>query len=307
CQGAAFEYLFNVEYELRKNKVRDMAEIVYISNESVLGDFGVGGLQLKRGGYVTHSKLFAESLFAERGIDWVTSAHVYNVEKNRLEYELMDGSKHEMEFDFAMLIPPFSGVGLRAYDQKNTDITDQLFAANGFMFVDGDYTQKPFTEWKGSDWPRTYQNQKWNNIFAAGIAFAPPHLISKPMKSANGTPINPTPPRTGMPSAMIGKAVAMSICDMITGKTNEPTYTASMSQIGAACVASAGNNLISGSAVAMTMFPIVHDFEKYPDYGRDIRYSYGEIGLAAHWIKILLHHGFLYKAKANPFWYIIPE
>jgi len=307
CQGAAFEYLFNVEYELNKHCVRDMADITYISNESMLGDFGVGGLHIRRGGYITHSKTFAESLFAERGIDWITSAHIFNVEKDKVEYELLDGTKHEHGFDFTMLIPPFSGVGLKAFGKSDEDITGELFAANGFMFVDADYTAKPFEEWKAGDWPRTYQNPKWKNIFAAGIAFAPPHAISKPMKSPNGTPISPTPPRTGMPSAMIGKATALSICDMILGKAQKPLYTASMTKIGAACIASAGNSLIGGSAVAMTMFPIVHDFEKYPEYGRDIRYSFGEIGLGSHWIKILLHHGFIYKAKANPLWYVIPE
>jgi len=80
---------------------------------------------------------------------------------------------------------------LKAYDKGGKDITDKLFAPNGFMKVDADYTAKPYEEWKASDWPRTYQNPDYGNIFAAGIAFAPPHLISKPMKSKNGTPINP--------------------------------------------------------------------------------------------------------------------
>jgi sulfide:quinone oxidoreductase len=29
--------------------------------------------------------------------------------------------------------------------------------------------------------------------------------------------------------------------------------------------------------------------------------------LAGHWIKQLLHYAFLYKAKAKPLWWIIPE
>jgi sulfide:quinone oxidoreductase len=32
CQGAAFEYILNVEQELKRHKVRDMAEITWISN-----------------------------------------------------------------------------------------------------------------------------------------------------------------------------------------------------------------------------------------------------------------------------------
>ncbi len=121
----------------------------------------------------------------------------------------------EETFDFAMLIPPLSGVGLKAYDKKGEDITSKLFAPNGFMKVDADYSGKPYEEWKASDWPKTYQNPDYKNIFAAGIAFAPPHPISKPMKSKNGTNITPAPPRTGMPSGIIGKAVAHSVVDLI--------------------------------------------------------------------------------------------
>ena len=76
CEGAAFEYAVNLEFELRARKVRDKAEIIWITNEYELGDFGMGGMQLKRGGYVVPSNLFTESLFAERGIDWITRAHV---------------------------------------------------------------------------------------------------------------------------------------------------------------------------------------------------------------------------------------
>jgi sulfide:quinone oxidoreductase len=118
---------------------------------------------------------------------------------------------------FAMLIPPFAGQPMKAYDKAGEDITAELFAPNGFMKVDADYKPKPYEDWSKADWPNTYQTPKYKNIFAIGIAFAPPHLISKPMQSANGTPINPAPPRTGMPSAAIGKAVAESIRDMLAG------------------------------------------------------------------------------------------
>lgn len=307
CQGAAFEYIFNIEHELRKAGVREMADMKWISNESFLGDFGMGGLHMKVGGYVVSSKLFAESLFAERDIDWLIGAHTSKVEAGKVEYELLDGSKGEEEFDFAMLIPPFAGVGLKAYDKAGEDITDTVFAPNGFMKVDADYTQKPYEEWKASDWPRTYQNPTYKNMFAAGIAFAPPHLISKPMKSPNGTPINPTPPRTGMPAGIIGKAVAHSVCDLITKGENAHLHEASMAEMGAACVASAGKGIFDGTAAAMTVYPVVPDFEKYPGTGRDTDYTFGEIGLAGHWIKHILHYLFIYKAKLNPGWTLIPE
>ncbi len=306
CEGAAFEYAVNLEFELRVRKVRDKAEITWITNEYELGDFGMGGMHLRRGGYVVPSSLFTESLFAERGIDWITRAHVAKVEKDRVCYETLDGAQREQEFDFAMLLPPFSGVGLRAYGRDGEDITSRLFLANDFMRVDADYAAKPFEQWAPGDWPRTYQSPAYPNVFAAGIAFAPPHAISLPHTSPNGTLIAPAPPRTGMPSAEIGKAVARSVVDMIRG-AEQPTHSASMAEMGAACVASAGAHLLTGTAASMTVYPIVPDFARYPQYGRDLNQTFGEIGLAGHWIKILLHHMFLYKARLRPGWAFIPE
>ncbi|MBT4791676.1 MAG: FAD-dependent oxidoreductase [Halobacteriovoraceae bacterium] len=307
CQGAAFEYLMNIDHKITSLGLKDKANIIYITNEARLGDFGVGGMHLKKGGYITHSKVFAESLFAEREIGWITGAHVEKVEKGTIHFEQLDGQKRSINYDFGMLIPPFSGVGITAVDNDGSDITEKLFKPNGFMIVDADYTGKEYKDWSAKDWPQTLQNPEWSNIFAVGIAFAPPHAISEPRKSVNGTPIAPTPPRTGMPSAMMGKAVALSICDMIKNNNTTPRHTACMSEMGAACVASTGSNLINGSAVSMTMFPIVQNFEKYPEHGRSLSLTFGEVGLAGHWIKTLLHYLFIYKAKAKPLWWLIPE
>ncbi|HVB38879.1 MAG TPA: FAD/NAD(P)-binding oxidoreductase [Vicinamibacterales bacterium] len=306
CEGAAFEYIVNLEFELRNRGVRDHADIWWLSNEYELGDFGMGGLHLKRGGYITPSNIFTESLFAERGIRWINRAHVRTLEAGRVHYETLDGGLHDLGFDFAMLLPPFTGVGLKAFDRAGADITPAVFQPNGFMKVDADYAARPYEEWSARDWPRTYQSPVYPNTFAVGIAFAPPHAISRPRKTPNGSPIAPAPPRTGMPSATIGKAVARSIVDMVRGAP-APTRTASMAEMGAACVASAGANLFTGTAASMTVFPIVPDFDRFPEYGRDLDYTFGEVGLAGHWIKVLLHHLFLYKAKLRPGWSLIPE
>lgn len=306
CQGAAFEYIYNVDHVLREAGVRHMARMIWISNEYELGDFGMGGVHIKRGGYITNGKTFAESLMAERGIKWITRAHVKKVESGKIHYETLDGTFHELDFDFSMLIPPFAGVGLTVYDKADGDITSQLFASNGFMKVDADYTARPYAEWSAKDWPRTYQNPTYKNVFAIGIAFAPPHMISKPMQSPNGTAINPTAPRTGMPSASMAIAVANSIRDMLNG-ADKPTHTASMAEIGAACVASTGANLLTGSAAAMTVYPVVPDFETYPEYGRDTKLTFGEIGLAGHWMKFLLHHLFIYQARLRTGWSLLPD
>jgi len=306
CQGAAFEYIYNVDHVLRGAGVRHLARVVWISNEYELGDFGMGGVHITRGGYLTNGKVFAESLMVERGLEWITRAAVTKVEPGKIHYEQLDGSVHELEFDFSMLIPPFSGVGLKAYDKSGSDITEQLFAPNGFMKVDADYNPKPFEEWSKADWPKTYQTPKYKNIFAIGIAFAPPHPISKVMKSPSGLQISPTPPRTGMPSATIGKAVAENIRDLLNGATTL-SHTASMGEMGAACVASTGMDLFKGTAATMTVFPVVPDYETYPEYGRDMDLTFGEIGLAGHWMKYLLHHVFIYQAKLRPGWSVLPD
>jgi sulfide:quinone oxidoreductase len=307
CQGAAFEYIYNVDHTLREEGVRDRAELTWISNEYELGDFGMGGVHIARGGYISNGKVFAESLMVERGIKWITRAAVSKIEPNTIHYETLDGTFGVLEYDFAMLLPPFSGVGLKAFANDGSDITSAVFAPNGFMKVDADYNPKPFEDWSKADWPRYYQTPKYPNVYAVGIAFAPPHLISKPMTSPNGTPINPAPPRTGMPSAAIGKAVATSIRDILNGKTAGPTHSASMAEMGAACFASTGSHIFKGSAATMTVYPVVPDYETYPVYGRDMDLTFGEVGLAGHWMKWILHHVFIYQAKLKPGWSILPD
>ena len=55
-----------------------------------------------------------------------------------------------------------------------------------------------------------------------------------------------------------------------------------------------------------TMLPVVPDYQRYRT-GRDERETRGELGLHGHWVKLMLHYLFLYKAKARPGWQFIPE
>jgi sulfide:quinone oxidoreductase len=307
CQGAAFEYALNVAHQVKLRGLSDKAEITWISNEYEIGDFGMGGAFVKRGGYITPTKVFSESIFAEYGIKWIKRAGITRVEKGVAHYETLDGESKTQPFDFSMLIPAFAGAGLKAYNKEGEDISGTVFAPSGFMKVDADYSGKPFEDWSVDDWPSTYRNPAYPNLFATGIAFAPPHQISKPMKSPNGTLITPAPPRTGMPSGVIGKIVALNIVDQIKNGNKEFKHKASMGRMGAACVVSAGYGMLKGNAATMTVFPIVPDWQKYPEWGRDINYTVGEAGLAGHWIKIFLHYMFIHKAKGYPFWWLLPE
>ncbi|HEX5331268.1 MAG TPA: hypothetical protein VFW79_01350 [Cellulomonas sp.] len=175
CEGAAFEYAFNVEHELRAHGVRELAEVVYLTNEYELGDFGVGGMVFEQQGFLSSSQLWTESLFRERGVRAIVRAHVEKVEPGKLFFETLDGEQDSLTFDFAMLLPPFRGQELSAFDRDGTDITSTMFAPSGFLRVDADYATKPYDEWLAADWPSTYQSPAYSNVFGVGIAFAPPH------------------------------------------------------------------------------------------------------------------------------------
>lgn len=305
CQGAAFEYIMNVEQELVRHKVREMAEITWISNEYEVGDFGIDGMTVKMGKKVMPGKDLIEMVYADRGVKIIKRAGVNKIEDGIAHYETLDGAYKSETFDFAMLIPSFSGHGFKAYDKKGGDITEKLF--KGFMIVDADYTPKPYEQWTVQDWPETYQNPSYKNIFAPGIAFAPPHTISKPRTSKNGTPIFPAPPRTGMPSGITAKLVADNIVDMIKSGSDKINHLGSMGNMGAACIASTGYGMLKGRGVTITTNPIVPDYVKYPKTGRVDSKTIGDLGLAGHWVKLSLHYAFIWKAKMKPFWWLIPE
>lgn len=306
CEGAAFEYVFNVDHQLREAGVRDKARLVYLTNESELGDFGVGGMVFEQSGFQTTSELWTGSLFREREVEAILGAHVHRIEPGVIHYETLDGEHHTLDFDFGMLLPPFGGVPLTAHAPDGSDITTEMFAPSGFMKVDADYSGKPYDQWRADDWPKTYLAPGYDNIFAVGIAFAPPHQISQPHKTPNGTMIAPSPPRTGMPSGVMGKTAAETIVDRIKHGDAAPAREASMARMGAACVASAGTGMRTGSAAAMTMMPVVPDYARFPT-GRDLKDTRGEIGLGGHWVKLMLHYLFIHKAKGRLGWQFIPE
>ena len=183
CQGAAFEYIVNLEFELRARKVRDKADITWISNEYELGDFGMGGMHVRMGGYVTPSKIFTESLFAERGLRWITRAHVRKVEPGRVEYETLDGERARGGLrlrDAAAAVLRRRPEGVRP--REGADITARMFVPNGFMKVDADYTPKPYEQWVAADWPRTYQSPDYRERLRGGhrVRAAAPDLAAAP-------------------------------------------------------------------------------------------------------------------------------
>lgn len=304
CQGAALEYIMNIHTDLTKRGLRDHAKLMWFSNEPKLGDLGVGGINARKHGYVMQSESFIKSLFAEMDIYYQIQSAPTKVEKGKLYFENYEGEEGAIDFDFAMLIPQFLGVRLKWINKDGVDITSTVTNPAGFTLVDANYGKK-WEDLKASDWPSTYQSPIYPNVFAAGIAFAPPGPISKPHVTKNGTAISPAPPRTGMASGIIGKVVALNVIDMIHGK--KPSHHEAMTEMPSACIASVGKSTLNGAAATMVMYPTAPDYKRYPEYGRDLSVTSMEVGLAGAWIKRSLHTMFIYKMKGNLGWSFIPE
>lgn len=307
CQGAGFEFLVNVHKDLLKKGLRDKAELVWFSNEPQLGDFGVKGIQIRKKGKLLTSEDWVRSIFEEYDIKWEIQKGAYAVDEKNIYWEDAEGQKGETSYDFAMLIPQFLGSPLKYLDKDGNDISSKIVNKAGLVLVDAIYGLDYATLEQNPDaWPSVYQNPTYKNIFAAGIAFAPPGPISRPTVNPNGLSITPAPPRTGMVSGIIGRVVAKNIIDLI--KRGRMTHAERMSEMFAACIASMGDSLWDGEAGIMVIYPVVPDMRKYPnEFGRDNFVTDMELGLAGAWMKRMIHTTFMWKFKARPGWSIIPE
>ncbi|HVA33689.1 MAG TPA: FAD-dependent oxidoreductase, partial [Candidatus Baltobacteraceae bacterium] len=292
CEGAAFEYVMNLDANLRKRGLRDRAELVFLTNEPDAGDFGVDGVEARKRGSLVTGAALVRMLFDEAGIKPMIAAGVTNVESGKLSYDQVGFDPSSLEFDFAMLIPQFRGIPLKYVAKDGTDITDKMTVPSGFMRVDADYSPKTYDQYRAADWPALYRSPLYANVYAAGIAFAPPHPISKGKKTAAGTTIQATPPRTGMASGIMGRTVAYNVADQVAGR--EPSHRMPMSEMPAACIASMGKSIWRGSAASIIMAPVVKDFQKYPEVGRDLSLCDLDVGLAGAWTKRMLHDAFMW-------------
>jgi sulfide:quinone oxidoreductase len=307
CQGAAFEYITNVHKDLVRRGVRDKADLLWLSNEQALGDFGVRGVSVRRKGRTLTSEEFISAAFSEYGISSQVRTGVLGLTEDVIAWEDFEGHKGETGFDFSMLIPRFLGQPLAFTGKDGEDISGDILAPNGLVKVDAKYGL-PYDELaKQPDaWPRVYQNPAHPEIFAAGIAFAPPGPISVPHTTPNGTAIAAAPPRTGMVSGIIGRVVALNVIDLV--KTGTMTHGERMTEMYAACIASMGDSLWDGSAAVIMIYPVVPDQTRYPnDEGRDLFVTHMEMGLAGAWMKRMIQTTFMHKLRGRPGWRFIPE
>lgn len=136
CFGAAYEFVLNLAYQVKKRGLQDRVPITYITAEPYLGHFGIG--------HFGAAKMLTEMFFAKMRIQWRINQVVDHVEANQVV--LAGGEK--LPFAYAMLIPPFRGVD--AVTQ-----TPGLGNANGFIEV-----------------ADTYRHPELPRVYAAGVAVA---------------------------------------------------------------------------------------------------------------------------------------
>lgn len=136
CFGAAYEFVLNVRYQLKRHNLLKKAPITFVTAEPFLAHFGIGGFG--------SGKFMCEQLFKFYKIDYRTNAVVKEVLPNEVVLE----SGEHLPSKFTMLIPRFLGIDAI----RNSP---GLGNANGFIETDDGY-----------------QHTKYPEIFAAGVAVA---------------------------------------------------------------------------------------------------------------------------------------
>lgn len=136
CFGAAYEYLFNTSYRLRKAGLKKQVKLTYVTSEPFLGHFGIGGLP--------HGDQLLGMFLKKEHIDYRLNTAIDVVEEGAIL--TTDGEK--LENAYSMTITPFVG-------QDFLHRTEGLVNAGGFVDV------RP-----------TYQSMQWDDIYAVGLAAA---------------------------------------------------------------------------------------------------------------------------------------
>ena len=134
CFGAAYEFLFNTAYHLKKNKLKDRVKLTYVSSEPFAGHFGIGGLP--------HGEQLLGMFMKKEGIDVRFNTGIDHFDDGAVV--LGDGEK--LGYSFSMFIPPFLG-------QDFLKDVPGLADPKGYIPVRD-----------------TYQSVDHDNIYAVGIA-----------------------------------------------------------------------------------------------------------------------------------------
>jgi sulfide:quinone oxidoreductase len=159
CFGPAYEYVFILDTELKKRKIRDQVPMHFVTPEPYIGHLGLDG--------VGDTKTLMESEFRNRHIQWTTNAKITNVSDGTMAFTEVDEDgkdkkQHELPFKHSMILPAFKGV------DAVIDI-EGLTNPRGFILID-----------------EFQRNPTFSNIYAVGVCVAIP-------------PVGPTPVATGAP------------------------------------------------------------------------------------------------------------
>lgn len=213
CFGPAYEFAFILDADMRKRKVRDKFKMTYVSSEPYIGHLGLGG--------VGDSKSMLESELRNHHINWVVNAKTTKVEEGKMFVDEVDAKgelskQHEIDFDFAMMLPAFKGVDAVA-------AVEGLCNPRGFVMVD-----------------ELHRNPTYKNIYSAGVCIAIPPV--------EVTPVATGAPKTGYMIESMVTSIVHNIQDELNGKV--PTTTGTWNAI---CLADMGD---TGAAfVALPQIP----------------------------------------------------
>ncbi|HEX6248395.1 MAG TPA: FAD-dependent oxidoreductase [Nocardioidaceae bacterium] len=136
CFGAAYEFLFNTAYHLRKNGLQKNVKLTYVTSEPFLGHFGIGGLP--------HGEQLLGAFLKKEGIESRINVGIDHIDDGAMV--LADGTR--LPFAFGMVVPPFLG---------------QDFLKE----VDGIADEKGYVRVRD-----TYQAVGHDDVYAVGVAAA---------------------------------------------------------------------------------------------------------------------------------------
>ncbi len=139
CFGAAYEFLFNTAYRLRKAGLKKQSRVTYVTSEPFLGHFGIGGLP--------HGESLISKFMKKENIETHVGAALQHVDTDAVT--LADGT--EIPFAYAMVVPPFVG--------------QDVIGNSPALGAD----DKGFAPVRG-----TYQSEKYDDVYVVGIAAAVP-------------------------------------------------------------------------------------------------------------------------------------
>ncbi len=193
CFGPAYEFAFIVDTELRKRGIRHKVPMTYITPEPYIGHLGLDG--------VGDTKGMMESELRNRHIKWITNARVREIAAGRMVVEELGEdaalkATHELDFGYAMLMPPFRGV-------PAVFGVPGLSNPRGFILADA-YQRNP-----------TYRN-----VFSIGVCVAIPPI--------GKTPVPLGVPKTGFMIESMVTSTAHNIGALLRGgdATIKPSWNA---------------------------------------------------------------------------------